>query len=116
MASKRRVQGEKEEEEKIEAKSAKVTADSISEPSKIRMTGVHHGSRSVAEGDVEIEIKSQYPNTGGEGKRPPVGTVIKTDKATVQARQIIHQGRRGGKDKISARDNVGIFGKFRRKS
>ncbi len=114
MASKRKDQ--KVEEEKIEAESAKITADSISEPIKIRMTNVHHGSRSEAKGDVEIEIKSQYTNTGGEEKRPPVGTVIKTDRAIIQARQILHHGRRGGKDKVTAKYNVGIFGKFRRKS
>lgn len=113
MASKRKDQ---KEEEEVEAKSAMVTADSITEPEKIRMTGVHHGSRSEARGDVEIEIKSQYPNTGGTDKRLPVGTVIKTDRATIQARKILHHGRRGGKDKITARDNVGIFGRFRRKS
>lgn len=112
MASKLRGRDSKETE--IETKSASVTADSISKPQKIRMSEVHHGSRSVAEGDVEIEIKNQYPNAGGVERRPPAGTIIRTDRATIQARQILHRGRKGGKDRASAEGNVGLFGIFRR--
>ena len=101
-------------EMKIEAKSVSITADSISEPRKMRMSEVHHGSRSVAKGDVEIKIKTQYPNAGGREERPPAGAVIKTDKATIQARQILHRGRKAGRDRASADGNVGIFGLFRR--
>lgn len=110
MAGKRKARDRGE----IEAKAATITADSISEPTKIRMTSVHHGSRSEAKGDVEIRIVTQYPNAGGDGGRPPAGTVLKADKATVQARQILHRGRRGGRDRITAKGNVGIFGKLRR--
>lgn len=114
MASKRT--NRKTEGEEVEAKSAKVVADSITKPVKIRMSNVHHGSRSEAEGNVEIEIKTQYPNAGGEEKRPPAGTIIKADKATIQARQIIHLEKKGGRERITASDNVGIFWKLRRRS
>ena len=100
----------------FEAHTATVEADEIGEPSKVRRSKTHHAGRIRARGKVEITIRSQYPNSDGNPKRPPAGSVLEGDDAIIEARDAnVNKKVKSGRDSATVGRKVGIFGKLRRR-
>ena len=74
--------------QRIKASKAKITADKIEKPKKIRQTGEHHAYGFAASKDVVIEVQKEYEGTGGDFKRPPKGTKVIGDHAEISARSV----------------------------
>lgn len=92
-----------------EAASVEIEADRVSKPEKFRRTKDHNALQVDAEGDVVITVRDQYPNKGGSGKRPAVGTKIRGEEFTVDARKIEARKSRGARKVYSASKFVRIF-------
>lgn len=90
------------------AKKVKITADEISKPSKHRETSTHNAQRTVAKGDVEVEVLSQYPRKDGDSERPSEGSIIKGDHADMTAREVHLLGKNSGRTSATMKDNVHI--------
>lgn len=93
-----------------EASNAVVEADTITKPRKIVLTNSHHGSESLADGDVEVKIRHQYPNSNNDTSRPSAGSNIRANAVSVRAREIHHNSGKGkrNRDRITAKDDVEI--------
>lgn len=93
-----------------EASNVVIEADTITKPEKIVLTNSHHGVESLADGDVSVKVRHQYPRSEGDSFRPSAGTVIRGGKMRIRAREI-HlnrgKGRRGG-DRATAKNDVEI--------
>ena len=103
----------------FEARSAEIEADSIriQGEGKFRRSSVHHAERAVAEGKVRIKIREPLPNTDGNPRRPPSGSILEGSKAEVQSRKltVAKSGKKGEPDKAAASRGIWIFGKLRRR-
>ena len=97
-----------------EASSVEIEADRISKPEKFRRSSDHNALRVDAGGDVRIAIRGQYPNKGKKELRPDVGTDIRGDEFTIDARKIVKQKPRGKRDVATASKFVRIFRRSRR--
>lgn len=72
---------------RIEGQAAEIRGDKVTREEKPnRRRGKHKGQVITAEGSVEVEITKQYPASKDSETRPPAGTVLKADQATVNAR------------------------------
>lgn len=72
---------------RIEGHAAEIRGDKVTREEKPnRRRGKHKGQVIAAEGSVEVEITKQYPASEPSETRPPAGTVLKADRATVNAR------------------------------
>ena len=91
---------------KIVASKVKIKAKNIRRDDVIRQTEAHHASKLIAKKDVEIEIRKQYPSQKGDSERPPVGTKISGDHATISARKITGLQKIRGEYHVNAEDNV----------
>lgn len=100
----------------IEAKRVSIKADFISKSKKTKRSNVHHAGKIKAEGDVEITVRSQYPNTGNNPLRPPAGTVFESGRVIMEARKVeVSKESKSGRDTASASGFVGIFGKLKKR-
>lgn len=63
---------------------------------------------------MRIAIRGQYPNKGKKELRPDVGTDIRGDEFTIDARKIVKQKPRGKRDVATASKFVRIFRRSRR--
>lgn len=86
---------------RIEGQAAEIRGDRVVRDEKPnRRRGKHKGQVIAAEGSVEVEITKQYPASKDSETRPPAGTVLKADRATVNARwsgKVSPDEGRGGK-------------------
>lgn len=96
-----------------EAASVEIEADSISKPVKFRRTSDHNALQVDAGGDVRIKVRGQYPNKGTGEVRPEVGTEIRGEEFTVDARKIVRQRPHGKRDVATASKFVRIFRRSR---
>lgn len=101
----------------LEARSATIEADYIGNQQKFRRSGVDHASRAVADGNVEVTIDQPFPNTDNNPRRPPVGSILKSDKAEIQSRKLtIHKPeKKGSRFSATAERGAWFFGMFRRR-
>ena len=93
-----------------EASNAVVESNDITKPRKIVLTNSHHGSESLADGDVEVRIRHQYPRSKNDISRPPAGSSIRASIVSIRAREIHHSKGKNkqSRDHITAKDDIEI--------
>lgn len=93
----------------IRARKVEVHADSITGKTVNRQTGNHEGQSRTASKHVTVEVVESSSKNGSNDDHPPSGTILRTDKASINAKTVIgpldsSKYRKGQKRIVAKRD------------